>query len=879
MSSAASRFSAGSSATGSPGRSLLTVKTSYLSASQPVPPSTLAFPALAARRETLPNGLNILVLEDRSAPVASVQAWIGTGSIHEDRHLGAGISHLLEHMAFKGTTTRGGNAIAQAVQNEGGYINAYTSFDRTVYWIDVPAQGVATALEILTDAAMNSTLPADEFVKEQEVIRREFAMLADDPDRVNSHQLFATAYREHPYRHPIIGHLSLFNRLTRDETMAYYKARYVPNNLTFVIVGDVDADDVIKRLGDLFASQEARALPPVFLPAEPLQLGRREAQLEFATELSRTIGAWHVPALTDPDIPALELLATALGDGRSARMYRRVRETGLAHGASAWSYVPSQPGLFGLDLTTDPARREEALRVALEVVNEVCERGLEPHEIAKAKKVILSNQFHQLSTMRGQAGDLGANWFLTGNLDFTRDFLRAIDAVTNEAVVAAARRHLHEANLSVVSVNPRGSRKAPVASVRTADRPIQKFTLANGLRLLVKEDPRLPLVSMHACFKAGLLVETPATAGLGKLVARVLPKGTASRSAERIADEIESVGGSVGCDAGNNSIGISIEVLQPDLPLGLDLLADLVRHASFPPEQIERERTVQLAAIKNEDERPTTIASRLLREKLFPGHPYALRGAGTPESVAALTREQMVAYRDAHLVGRNGVLSVFGNVDADDVRARVEKLLAALPAGEAALTHPPQPVALAAALSAEEVMKDKEQGVIMTGFQTCDLHHPDRLALDVIDEASGDLGSRFFIRIREELGLAYFVGSMQLSGLAPGALIFYLGTDPAKLAQVRAVFDAEITALGREGLGADEFARAKKKLLGKQAISLQNVSTLAHHSALDELYGRGYDHHRQLRAELDALTREQVLEVARKYLHERPHVTAIVRPG
>ena len=173
-------------------------------------PIDLQFPEVEAEHHVLANGLNVVLCEDHSAPVTSVQAWVGTGSIHEGSHLGAGLSHLLEHMLFKGTATRSPNAIAQAVQDEGGYINAYTSFDRTVYWIDVPSTGLNTALDILADATMNSILPADEFIKEQEVIRREFAMLADDPDRVNSQQLFATAYRTHPYRHPIIGHLSLF---------------------------------------------------------------------------------------------------------------------------------------------------------------------------------------------------------------------------------------------------------------------------------------------------------------------------------------------------------------------------------------------------------------------------------------------------------------------------------------------------------------------------------------------------------------------------------------------------------------------------------------------------------------------------------------------
>src|SRR3954471_21305100 len=155
-----------------------------LKAAPPESSAPISFPPSTAQKWILPNGLTIIVQEDRSAPVASVQAWCATGSIHEDQHLGAGLWHILEHMLFKGTKSRPAHAIAQKVQDVGGYINAYTSFDRTVYWIDVPKDGVATALDILSDAMMNSTLPPEEYGKEQEVIRREFAMGMDDPDRM-----------------------------------------------------------------------------------------------------------------------------------------------------------------------------------------------------------------------------------------------------------------------------------------------------------------------------------------------------------------------------------------------------------------------------------------------------------------------------------------------------------------------------------------------------------------------------------------------------------------------------------------------------------------------------------------------------------------------
>ncbi len=628
----------------------------------------IEFPPVQAQTHVLPNGLTLIVAEDRSAPVASVQAWVGTGSIHEDAWLGAGMSHLLEHMAFKGTARRSTNAIAQAVQDEGGYINAYTSFDRTVYWIDVPRAGVATAVDVLTDAALHSTLPAEEFTKEQEVIRREFAMVNDDPDRVNSHQLFATAYREHPYRHPVIGHLDVFNQLTRDDVLAYYQARYAPNNTAMVVVGDVDAAAVRAQLETIFTNVPRRPLPPVLIPAEPPQLGRREAHREFPTELSRTICAWHIPPITHADVPALDVLATALGDGRSSRLYRAVRERlALAHGISAWSYVPAQPGLFGLDLTCDPDKRAAAQAAAFDVIDEIRQQGLPAPELEKSKKMLLAGQLGALVTMRGQASDLGSNWLLTGNLDFSRDYLAAVQRVTGEDLAHVARRYLRDANLTVCTLDPIGHRAKTVATPpASVAGGIQRFTLSNGLRLLVREDPRLPLVSVDAVFRGGLLSETASDNGISRLFARVLLKGTETRSAEEIAEAIEGVGGSISSEAGSNSVTVSLEAMRPDLPLALDLLADVLQHPTFPETAIAREKEVQLAGQKAEEEHPTGVARNLLRATMFPGHPYGLRPLGTPATVAEIDRAALVAYHRRALVGRDGVVAVFGDVKADD---------------------------------------------------------------------------------------------------------------------------------------------------------------------------------------------------------------------
>src|SRR6266536_2469232 len=446
--------------------------------------AAITFPLSTAQKWILSNGLTIIVQEDRSAPVASVQALCATGSVYEDQHLGAGLSHILEHMLFKGTKTRSTNQIAQKIQDVGGYINAYTSFDRTVFWIDVPKDGGATALDILADAMINSTLPPEEYQKEQEVIRREFAMGMDDPDRVAGLLLFATAYQQHPYRFPVIGEIEIYNQLTQEQVMQYYKTRYVPNNLTFIIVGDVDAEKGHKQLADLFKPYSEKSLQPVFIPAEPPQLGRREVHREFATELSHLSLAWHIPAVTNPDVPALDLLSTILGEGRSSRLYRRVREeAGLAFRISAFSYTPGDPGLFGIDATVDPKKREAAEQLALHIVDDVKHAGVTADELAKAKKIMLSHHLGALTTMRGQASDIGSNWLLTRNLNFSRDYLDAVQKVTLEDIKRVAAKYLTENNLTVISLNPKGSLAAKAEGPKVAAAgEIQKFELSNGLR-------------------------------------------------------------------------------------------------------------------------------------------------------------------------------------------------------------------------------------------------------------------------------------------------------------------------------------------------------------------------------------------------------------
>src|SRR5881397_3492702 len=691
--------------------------------------------------------------------------------------------------------------------------------------------------------------------------------------------LFATAYQQHPYRFPVIGELEIYNQLTQEKVMQYYKTRYVPNNLTFVVVGDVDAQKVRQQLADLFKPYPEKSLKPVFVPAEPPQLGRREVHREFSTELAHLAMAWHIPEVTSPDVPALDLLATILGEGRSSRLYRRVREeAGLAFSISAFSYTPGDPGLFGVDATVDPKKREAAEQLALRIVDEVKQAGVTAEELAKAKKIMLSHHLGALTTMRGQASDIGSNWLLTRDLNFSRHYLDAVQKVTLDDIKRVAATYLTENNLTVISLSPKGSLAGKAEGAKAVEAgEIQKFDLSNGLRLLVREDPRLPLVAIGAVFRGGLLAETPQDNGITRLTAKVLLKGTKTRTAEQIANDIEAVGGSISSDAGNNSFTLSVDVTKPDLKLGVDLLSDVLLNATMPEKAIAREKETQIAAIQQEEEQLTTVARNIMRQALFPRHPYALRSNGSVESVQRLTQKDLLAFRDRYVVAKNGVIFVFGDVKAADVKQLFEKALGGMKPGELALSdvHPATPLSGTAAV---ESRKDKAQGVIMVGFRGASVSSPDRTVLDLIDEASSDLGSRFFVRIREQMGLAYYVGANQMQGLVPGLFAFYLGTDPQKIEPVKTALLDEIHKLANDGLTSEELARAKKKLIGQQEIANQSNDSFGYQCALDEIYGLGFNYYKSLEHGVEAVSLDDIKRVAAKYFRDQPYVLATVRP-
>jgi zinc protease len=827
----------------------------------------------------LENGLTIIVREDHSAPVVSAQAWCMAGSIHEGNWLGAGMSHVLEHMLFKGTTNRPGSRIDQEVQEAGGYMNAYTSFDRTVYHIDVPNSGARVAIDILCDIMQNASLPPDEMEKEKQVIVREMDMNIDDPGRRSSRRLFETAYTRSPYRFTVIGYPDIFHELKPEHIRSYYEQQYAPNNVFYVVVGDIRHDEVTSQIRQAYAKSKARAMPPVVLPSEPAQTAPREIIEEAPIELAYFHFAFHIPELRHPDVPALDVLAVLLGSGRSSRLYQSVREKqGVVSSVDAWTYSPGDTGLFGMSAVAEPNKFEAARHAMVAELEKMKREAVSAAEIGKAVKQFTSATLASRKTMQGQAQDLGGSWLAANDLNFSQRYLAAVRKVTPADLQRVANKYLVSENRSLYALLPKGSMPSVAITTETStDNAIRKVELPNGLRLLLKEDHRLPFIEFRAVFRGGVLAETPENNGITQLTSRLLLKGTKTRSAEDIAREIESVGGSIDNYGGNNSFGLNLEVLSSDVSLGLDLLSDVILNPAFPEAALEREREVQLAAIRSQKDHLLQSAFKLMRRGLFGERAYGLDTLGTEGTVGTISRSDILSFYPKMARPEKCVISIFGDINPEQIEVAVNQRFGQW-------RSPSKSVPDSSATSAFREIKriteqrDKKQAVVVVGFPGTTILSPDRYALELLQESCSDLGSRLFLRIREELGLAYFVGAQAFTGLVPGYFAFYAGTLPEKAKVVEEEILKEAELLRARGLSAEELQRAKAKILGQKKIARQDLGSLAMTTALDELYGLGYNHSLAEDALYEGVTADEIVSAAQKHLTPQVFVVATIEP-
>ncbi|MBU0482777.1 MAG: insulinase family protein, partial [Proteobacteria bacterium] len=515
-------------------------------------------------KSTLDNGLTVLVKESPGIKAASVQIWVKTGSVYEEADEG-GITHLIEHMIFKGTPTRQTGGVARAIEEVGGRINAYTYYEYTVYHATLSARHWDLALEVLTDAVLNSIYDPDELEREKKVVLEEIAMREDRPRVKLFEELMKKSYGTHPYGLPIIGTRESVSSFTREDILRYVGKHYHPENFTVVVTGDVRFSQVEAKARELLGGIAGGGYQHPELPTEPVR-----RQVEFFTindDIKQANLAMSFPtaAFKDPDTPVLDVVAGLLGHGETSRLYHILRnEKGLVYQIGASSFTPRNPGLFEVFATLDDEKSAKAIEAALEEIFRLKYIPVGEEELAKVKRNLESEFVFGLEQVEGQARIIGSFEFLADD-PREDEYLSQVRAVTREDVMRVANTYFRKERLTAGLIIPADASLAldPETLAGISDRAenlarhgipsslvsnsflpgVFRYHLPNGIRLLVREDPRVETVAFRAVFPGGLKSETEATNGAFAFISELLPKGTTDLSYRELSLKIADMAG------------------------------------------------------------------------------------------------------------------------------------------------------------------------------------------------------------------------------------------------------------------------------------------------------------------------------------------------
>jgi len=847
----------------------------------------------------LSNGLTAIVKENHRAPVVAVQVWVRAGSVYETEKE-RGISHLIEHMIFKGTEKRGPGEVAGEIESVGGSINAYTSLDYTVYHCLVPKQFLDNALDVLSDAVFHSSFDPEELGREKKVVLEEIKMREDRPKTRLSRLLMETAYKEHPYGLPVIGYPETVKSFGRKDILAYMERRYRPSQIAVVVVGDVKSSQALAGIQNYFGSVTKKGAQEFTYPSEPRQDAPRIAMEAMEIQEGYLALAFSgLPDFNDPDAPVLDVLAALLGKGESSRLTSSLRNRlQIVHNIDAAAFTPAGPGIFEITASLDPEKTREALSQIFHEIFRLENEEIIEKELERAKVQVETEFVYSQETMEGEAEKLGIFETLSKDPHAEKLYLEKVREVTALDVQRVAGQIFRQENVSVVMIMPEDrlpeiTNEELAVMIKEAELlaggieeydagaltcHIKRFSLSNGLTVLVKEVPGVPTVSLALVFPGGVRYESEKTNGLFNFLARAWTKGTRTRSAQDIAGLIEGLGGSISGFSGQNTLGLQGRFLSQNLDKGLALFTEILLAPTFPSEEIKKLRPLILAELKRQDDYLPGVAVREFRRLLFSPHPYGMNPLGKASVIKAVSSENLLETYRNFVIPDRGVLSIVGDIRAEEIISSIKTKLGAWSAeSEISLPAPPEPDPLIAPRILT-LKREKQQAHIVLGFPGTTFSDPERYALETMNAVLSGQGGRLFIDLRDKEGLAYSVTSFLGLGLDYGSFAFYIACAPEKKDRAIKGLWREIYRIIRGPVSDDEIERAKKWLIGTHETGLQTNRAQAMDMALNELYGLGYNFASEYARKIDGVTAEQVLSAAKKIIDSEEYVLVRVGP-
>lgn len=840
-------------------------------------PSQAAEPVV--RRHTLDNGLVVLVQEMPRSPVVSIYILIKTGSANEGPYLGTGISHFVEHMLFKGTKKRAVGAIPNEVKSIGGTINASTSYDYTMYTLDVPKASFAQGFDIVSDMVLNSVFDPAEVGRERDVIFGEMRMINDRPERKLGDLVGRAVYLQHPYRHPIIGYVPLFGQITQKQLVDYYQTHYIPNNMVVSVAGSVKDEDVIALATQTFKDIPQKPYPDRHVPQEQEQINPRRIEQEYPSKITRFSLTYRGVSLFNSDMYALDVLAMILGHGDSSRLYQDVlKNKQLVTGIGTFNYTPLDAGTFHIGAEFEQGDIEKILKAVHENIDDIKKNGVRPDELEKARHQVMSSLIFGRQVTSSVAYNNAVNEAMSGDYDFDRKYLEHIRKLAPKDIQRVAQKYLIDDASTLVVLKPVAEKKSSAGGEKeTGDSEIIKEVLPNGLTVLVKEDHTLEIASIYITFRAGSREEPDGYNGLNQLTADLWSSAAGKWNSKDISRMVEERGASLSSSGGFSSLNLNLNFLSQDTAFALDLVEAFVKDPKFAPDDFKNQQNLNIATLIESEDSLIQVGMKELRKMMFSVHPFKLDIAGTVDGVKRVTRQQVAEHYKKFMTPDHMVVSLFGDIDSTAALKELKKRFGALSRRSVALSEfredPPKE------RKEKTIPMPKEQAAVLVGFRAPDLYDADRDGMDVISAVmGGSLSGRLFVKIREELGGAYTLGASYSPSLDAGLITFYVLTNDAKADQVKDVVLKEIQALVDVPVGAQELAATKVNMKGEFAMSLQTMKSLSTVTALDVLYGFSHNEYKNFDARIDKVTAEDVQRIAKKYFNPAQASVVVVRP-
>jgi zinc protease len=866
-----------------------------------------SLPALApasVRRHTLPNGLTVLVRRDSSAPVVAIVTYVKAGYFDETDDV-VGIAHVLEHMFFKGTPTRGVGQIAKETKLAGGYLNAHTIYDHTSYYAVVPASGFLDGLAVQADAYANSLLDERELAKELEVIIQEAKRKLDNPPALATETLYELLHDRHRMRRWRIGREEGLRRLTREQLAGFYRNFYRPSNTILSIVGDVDVDQTLAQVERLYGSLTGDGVTRSIGLCEDTEPGFRYREMSGDVAETQLVLGWRTVRAGVPDSALLDLAATTLGSGRASRLYRAVRERGLAASVSAYDYGTSEVGVFVVHAETQPENTVAAARAIWQQLGELRALGPSQQELERARRLYEARWVRRFETMEGQANYL-AEWEALGNWRLGDEYLEQIMSATSRDVRDAIRRHLDTEQASIVVYRPQSApevapsaadlrqqlglgaaplepdvpvpaRQPPIVSTTPArerdEEGVVVYRTPNGVPILVRRKPGAALASVGVLLAGGACHEPADEAGLTTLMARTATKGTATRTAAQLAEEAELLGGSISASVASESFGWSISVPNARAAAAAELLADVVLRPAFPEDAFENERTVALADARMLRDDMYRFPLRLLVEKAWAGHPYGQPASGNEATLRNIGIGRTIEWHTHRVMQAPATIAIVGDVDPDEAAAMLATEFAELQWEDPEIVSAP---AWPARAERSEAAREKAQTALAIGFPGPSRGDDDRYVAAIISSVASGLGGRFFDELRDRQSLAYTVNLFGVDRRAAGMFVSYIATGPEKEEVARAGLLNEFAKLREAPVTADELRRAQRYAIGTHAIRQESSSAVLA-DVLDAWIFGTLGELGEFERQVESVTAERMLAVAQRCFDPSRRVEGIVR--